>query len=45
MIQFYIFNFKLFKKSNHVSNQLIIFTNLVAIANLLVKNDPIPYSV
>jgi hypothetical protein len=45
MIQFNIFIFKWFKKSNPVSNQLIIFTNLVAIANLLVKNDPIPYSV
>ncbi len=45
MIQFYIFNFKSFKNSNPVSIQLIAFTNLVAIENLLVKNGTIPYSV
>jgi hypothetical protein len=45
MIQFYIFIFRSFKKSNPISNQLIAFTNLVAIANLLVKNGTILYSV
>lgn len=45
MIQLYIFIFKLSKKSNPISNQLITFTNLMAIAKKLVKNGPIHYSV